>query len=217
MSSARLRDLADLAQVGSQRRALRRLLAGAAEHRADRGQDLAELVVQLARDLAQRRLARGDQLLRQLAPLVRERGEPREQPAVRANQVQARRDDRRQRRGEEPVDLALHLAVDVLHLLRRLLFGLVVLDEQPRHGGAERRLPRLQRQLDLRARLRLLSGARQREDAIDRVPELRERGWPGTGAAPASAAPAPPLPAAAVRRPDRARMRSNCVDQAVSG
>ena len=34
----------------------------------------------------------------------------REQPAVGANQIQARGDDRRQRRGEEPVDLALHPA-----------------------------------------------------------------------------------------------------------
>ena len=69
----RLRDLADLAQLGPQRRAVRRVSAGAAEHRAHRGQDLAELVVQLARDLAQRRFARGDQLLRELAALVRQR------------------------------------------------------------------------------------------------------------------------------------------------
>ena len=94
----------------------------------------------------------------------------REQPPVRANQVQAGGDDRRQRRGEEPVDLPLHPAVDVLHLLRGLLLGLVVLHEQPRHRGAERRLPRLQRQLDLRARLVFLSGARQREDAVRRRP-----------------------------------------------
>ena len=59
-------------------------------------------------------------------------GELREQPPVRANQVQAGRDDGGQRGGEEPVDLPLHLAVDVLHLLRRLLFGLVVLHQQPR-------------------------------------------------------------------------------------
>ena len=74
-----LRDLADFAQVASQRRPLGRVLAGAAEHRAHGGQDLPELVVQLARDLTERRLAGRDELLRELAPLVRKRREPREQ------------------------------------------------------------------------------------------------------------------------------------------
>src|SRR5436189_94210 len=70
-----LRDFGDLAQLGAQRRSLRRLPAGAAQHRSDRGQDLAELVVELARDLAQRRLARRNQLLRQLVTAIRLIGE----------------------------------------------------------------------------------------------------------------------------------------------
>ena len=154
-------------------------------------------------DLAQRRLARGDQLCASSRRSSDSVASSREQPPVRANQVQAGRDDRRQRRGQEPVDLPLHLAVDVLDLLRRLLFALVVLHEQPRDGGAERRLPRLQRQLDLRARLVLLPVAGQLEDAVRRRPRTARASWPGTRAAPASAARPPPPPAASAHRPDR--------------
>ena len=59
----------------TQRRSVRRVLLGAAQHRSHRGQDLSEFVVQLARDFTQRRLARGDQRLRQLAALLGERGQ----------------------------------------------------------------------------------------------------------------------------------------------
>ena len=84
------------------------MLSGAAQHRAHRRQDLAELVVQLARDVAQRRLLRGNQLLRQFAALLGELGQSGEQPAVRADQIEAGQQDREQRRGEKNVDLALH-------------------------------------------------------------------------------------------------------------
>ena len=82
--------LANLAQVGAQRRLGGRLLLGPAEHRSDGGQNLADLVVQLAREVPQRRLARRDELLRQLAPAVGERRELGEEPPVGANQIQAR-------------------------------------------------------------------------------------------------------------------------------
>ena len=136
--------------------------------------------MQLPGDLAQRRFARGDQLLRQLAPSIGERGELGEQPPVRPDQVQAGCGNGGERGGEEAIHLSLDVGVDVLHLLRGLFLGRVVLDEQPRDRGAERRLPRLQRQPDLGARFRLLSGAGQVEDAVRGVPELRHRGWPGT-------------------------------------
>ena len=69
--------------------------------------------------------------------------------------------------------------VNVLDLLRGLLLARVVLDEQPRDGGAQRRLSRLERQPDLGARFVFLPGARQLEDAVGGVPELRQRRSPG--------------------------------------
>ena len=105
---------------------------------------------------------------------------------------------------DEPVDLPLHLAVDLLHAPRRLLFGFVVLDEQPRHRGAERRLPRLQRQPDLRARFVLVPVARQREDPVGRVPELRQRVAQVLALLGRAAAPRPPPLRAAAHPRDRA-------------
>ena len=81
---------------------LRRLPAGAAEHRSHRGQNLAELVVQLARDLAAASTSRvGDQLLRQLAAL-RPRATPssansRRLERIRYRLVSGDRDERRRR------------------------------------------------------------------------------------------------------------------------
>ena len=170
-----LRDLGDVAQLGPQRRSGRRLPLGAAEHRSHRRQRLAELVVQLPGEVAQRRLARGDELLGDVAPLARQRVEPGEQPPVRSNQVQAGDGDRGERRRQEPVDLPLDLIVDPLDPRRGRLLALVVVDQQPRDRRAERGLPGLQRQPDLRARLVLVPVARQREDPVGGVPELRQR------------------------------------------
>jgi hypothetical protein len=66
-----LRDLGNFAQVGSERRSFRNVFAGALQHRAHRGQHLPEFVVQLSRDVPQRRFARRDEFLRELVPLVR--------------------------------------------------------------------------------------------------------------------------------------------------
>ena len=81
-----LRHFADLAQVGAQRRAVGRLPLGPAEHRSDRGQNLADFVVELARQVPQRRFARGDELLGELATAVGERRHLGEQPPVGTNQ-----------------------------------------------------------------------------------------------------------------------------------
>ena len=56
-----------------------------------------------------------------------------------------------------------------------LFFIFAVLDQQSRDGGAQSRLPLLQRKLDLLPRLFFFSVASQGEDAVDGVPELRER------------------------------------------
>src|SRR5204863_4460220 len=82
--------------------------------------------------------------------------------------------NRNERGGQEDVHLSLNLTVDVLDPEGRRLFVRVILLEQPRHTGAERRLPGLQRESDLRARLGLLSTAGQRKDSVGGVPELRE-------------------------------------------
>ena len=120
-----------------------------------------------------------------------------------ANQQQAGGDDGPQRGGQEPVGLALDPVVDGLGLPRGLFLALVVLHQQTRHGGADGRLPCLQRQLHLRARLRFLARVGEREDAIRRRPRTAARRWPDTGAAPAPGRPRPLLPGAPARRPDR--------------
>ena len=148
---------------------------GATEHGSNCGENLPDLVVQLPRQVPQRGLTRGDQLLSELAPAVGERSQLREEPAVGADRIQARRRNRDERCREEPVDLALDRIVDRLDALRRLLFRLVVLDEQPRDRGAQRRLSRLQRHRYLGAGGVLLAAGRERERPIHRTPELRQR------------------------------------------
>ena len=93
----------------------------------------------------------------------------------------------------------------------------VVLHEQPGDARAERGLPRLQRQPDLLARLRLLPAGRQCEHSIDGIPELRERVVRGTVAAPASGATPRPPPRCGARRRDRRGCARNWADHAVSG
>ncbi len=131
--------------------------------------------MKLTRQVPQRGFARGDELLRQLAPAVGERRELGEEPPVGTNQVQPGRRNHHERGRQEPVDLSLHLIVDLLDALSRLLFGFVVLDEQPRNGRTQRRLSSLERQRDLRARGVLPAVSGKRERAIDRVPELGQR------------------------------------------
>ena len=123
----------------------------------------------------------------------------------------------RQRRGEEPVDLALHLAVDVLHLLRRLLFALVVLDEQPRHRRAQRRLPRLQRQPDLRACFVFLPGPARARRSGRRRPRTARAGWRGTARCSGVRRATATSSCACSASSRSVRMRSNCADHAVSG
>ena len=212
----RLRHLAHLAQVRAQRRPLVGVPRRALDHRADRREHLAELVVQLARDLAQRVLARGDERLRQPAPLVRQRRQPRKELPVGVNEVERRGADRGQRRGQEPVDLALHLRVDLLHLRRGLRLVLVVLHQLARHRGAERRLPRLQRHPHLGARLVVVAGAGQREHAVGGVPELRKA---MSSTSRCSGVRRVTLTSSCRRSASSrsVRMRSNCADQAFSG
>jgi hypothetical protein len=95
----RLRDFANLLQILAERRALGHLLFHPAQQRANRRQHLAEFVVQLAGNVAKRGLLRGNQFLRQIAALLGESREPREDLPVRTNQVQAGERDGDERRG----------------------------------------------------------------------------------------------------------------------
>jgi hypothetical protein len=121
-----------------------------------------------------REIARLNQLARQVAPFVGQLRQLAEQPLIGSDEKRTGRGDRGQRRDEEPSDLTLNGRVDLLNLLRRLRLALVVLHQETRNGGAERRLTRLQRQADLRARFRFVAPC-DRENAIDSVPELRHR------------------------------------------
>ena len=180
----RLRQLADLAKLGAQRRALRRVRAGAAQHRSHRGQNLAELVVQLARDLVQRRFPRGDQLLRELAALRRQRREPARTAAgsSESDTGSSGRSRRVWRRETSRPAAAPGRRCPGRARRSALRFRC------SRRGGArrraERRLTCLQRQPNLRARVVLVSAGRQRKHPIDRVPELcdrRSRYWRCSG------------------------------------
>ena len=131
--------------------------------------------MQLARHLSERRLACRDELLRHLPALVRQLRQRREQSAVRSDQVCARDQDRGEGGGQEPVHLPLDPAINRLNLLGGLALALVVLDEQPRHRGAERRLPGLKRETDLRPRFFFVPLGRQCEHPIDGIPELCNR------------------------------------------
>src|SRR5262249_41971842 len=130
--------------------------------------------MQFTRNMAQRRFLRRDQLLCEFAALIRKEGELSEKAPIRANQIQAGEQDCGQDCDQKQVDLALYAVVNLRHLVARLLIALVVLDQQPCDRGAQRRLPRLQGNPNLSARSRFVTVAREREHAIDSVPELRE-------------------------------------------
>ena len=152
----RLRDLADLAQLGAERRALRRTCCpGPPEHRA-RSPSGSGRTRRAARARSGGASTRGP---RSAAAPARGAG-----PRARRARANSRRfdriryrlvsHDRDERGGEEPVHLPLHLVVDLLDPLRRLLLAFVVLDQQARHRRAQRRLARLERQAgSARARL----------------------------------------------------------------
>ena len=142
----------------------------------------------------------------------------REQPPVGANQVQAGRGDRDERRGEEPVDLPLHAGRRCPATCCAVCSSLSLFcDQQPRDRGAERRLPRLQRQPDLRARLVLVAAARPASKMRSAASQNCATELARYCAAPASGA-RPPTSSSRFSASSRsARMRSNCADQAVSG
>ena len=144
--------------------------SGAAQHGSNRREDLAELIVQFARNVTQRGFLGGDQLLRQFAAALGNLGQAREQPPVPANQGKTIQQDRQQSRGQKDIDLLLHAIVNLNDALSGLLFILAVLHQQSSHGRAQRGLPLLERQLDLLARLFFLALLREGENRGRRHP-----------------------------------------------
>src|SRR6266705_612636 len=170
-----LSDVAYLVEFGTKRRALRNLFFRAAQHGADGGENLAKLIVQFARDITQRGLLRGDELLRELAPQARERSKLGEEAAIRADQVQAGEENRHKRSREEAIDLTLHAVIDLRNLKRRLFFTFVVLHQEASHGCAQDGLAGLQGKANLVARILIFAVAGERKDALSGAPKLRER------------------------------------------
>ena len=111
----------------------------------------------------------------EIAALLREIAELREETAIPANQIEAGQEDREQSGGKEGVHLALHPIVNRANLRGGLLLVLIVLHQQARNGGAERGLTRLERKTNLGSGFGLLSITRDGKGAVDRIPKLRER------------------------------------------
>src|ERR1017187_5071640 len=170
-----LHDFLDLAQIGAQRVGVRKSTAGALQHGSDRREDLAEIVVQVARDGAECVFLHGDQLLRQLAAPRREFRHLLKQAPVILHHVEAGEQNQHQHGRHEQVDVALHTGIHGANGGRGLLLGFVVLHQQPRHGGRDGLLACLERKADQGAGLGLLVALGEREDAVERVPELAKR------------------------------------------
>src|ERR1035441_1398573 len=167
-----LHDLLHLAQIGAQRVGVAKSPAGALQHGSARRQNLPEIVVQVAGDGAEGVFLHGDQLLRQLAAPRRELRHLFKHAPVILHQVEAGEQNQHQHGGHEQVDVALHAGIHGANAGRGLLLGFVVLHQQPRHGGRDGLLARLQRQPDQGPGLSLLAALGESEDAVERVPEL---------------------------------------------
>src|ERR1035441_751306 len=167
-----LHDFLHLAQIGAQRVGVAKSPACALQHGSDRREDLAEIVVQVAGDGAEGVFLHGDQLLRQLAAPRRKLRHLLKHTPVILHQVEAGEQNQHQHGCHEQVDVALYAGIHGANAGRGLLLGFVVLHQQPRHGGADGLLARLQRESDQGPRLGLLAALGEREDAVQRVPEL---------------------------------------------
>ena len=192
------------------------MCSGAPEHRSDRGENLAEFVVQFARDVAQRGFLRGDELLGQFAAALGDFGQAREQAAVPANQREAVQQDGEQGRGQKDINLALHAVVNLNDALSGLLFVFAVLHQQAGNGRAQCGLAFLQGNLNLLASFFVLSIASESEDAVDGIPELGEGAGQKRALLGSTAGGANPA-SRRMASSRSVRMRWNCADQAVSG
>ena len=139
------------------------------EQGADRGQDLAEVVVELACERALHVLLDPQHPLRQRPQLGVERLDGQEGPPVRGHdpRAQPRSDD--QDHPHQHQDLAPDAIVDGAIGARRLLLDLIVGDQELRHQPVDRAMLRDERALDQAAR-RGFVGSAEREHPGDVAP-----------------------------------------------
>ncbi len=125
----RLRDLLHFFQIRAQGRAFRGVLTRAAQHRTDRRQDLAELIVEFAGNVPKSGFLCRDQFLRQIAALLGKFCQARKNLAITANQIQARHNNGDERCREKSVQLALNTIVNPSDAGGGLLLAFVVFHE----------------------------------------------------------------------------------------
>src|SRR6185369_15569079 len=106
-------------------------------------EDLTELIVEFTGNRSQRGLLCGNELLCQLAALFGKHGEAGEKLAVGPDQIEAGDGDSNESCSEKQINLPLHPIVNLADGLCGLLFTLIILNQQARHGGAETGLPSL--------------------------------------------------------------------------
>src|ERR1700690_688153 len=139
-----LSNLPDFLQVGMERRICGHIFGGAAQQRADRGEHLAEFIVELAGDVAQGQFLSRDEFLSELTTLGREFRNALEEPVAVMNQVEAGQNNSEKDGGEKKIELALDAVVNIGDARGGEFFALVVLHQQTRYGGIERLLARLE-------------------------------------------------------------------------
>src|SRR5690348_13695822 len=131
--------------------------------------------MQFARDVAESRLLRRDQLLREFSALLRHNCELAEQSTIGADNQRACKHDGCKRRDQKDIGLALDAIVDRCDPLLRLLLAFIIGHEKTCNGIAQSSLPRLQRCEYLLSCLSFVASPSQYEHLSHRIPELGNR------------------------------------------
>ena len=173
-------DSLDSLHLFNERRiSLQTLFPRVRQHDSDGRQNLAKLVVQVARHLPQRLLLDLDELPRKLPQLsglnlesFRQMMQPLESLAVRLERVQAGGKRQPKQDGDHQPQLLFHGAVHFRNRLRRLGLRLVVQHQQSRHGFGDDGALGLEFGLDQRARLGVFPALGQTEHAVGGPSEI---------------------------------------------
>ena len=173
-SSACCATVRDALELGRERRVSGDVPPGAAEERADGGDDLAEVVVQLARDRPLHVFLDAQRPPRQRSKLAGDGGDLGEGATVRGDDPGADAGSHEQQGEDEQQDLAPDLVVDGAVGRGRLFLPAVVDDEELRDQPVEGTMFGNERGADLLPRRRFV-GPAEAEHAVDVTPVLRHR------------------------------------------